>query len=231
MEIAVPTIIQLKEALLTPLRKSGWWSVLRMYLMSEQFDKVLQTLLDEIQLNFRVTPKFVDMFRAFLECPFEQTKVILYTEEISPYVGRYSGIAYDCSSNGRADNQLKAIHTELLATIPGSKPTVDLTAWTKQGVLLLTSELTTTIGQKNSHIELYRSWNNMIFDVFKHDLKDCIFVLIGGSTWFRAESLHKDSPVFKLDCPNVKFPANWQSDIFRKINNRLKQQGKEPILW
>lgn len=231
MEVKTPTVAQLKQAILTPLRSTEWWLKLRMYLGSGEFDKVLQTLLDDIQNGYRVTPIFRNMFRCFLECPFEQTKVIWYCEELAPFVGRHTGLAYDCSGRNRADNQLKAIHTELVATIPGSKPRNSLDHWAEQGVLLLTSELTTTIDVKRAHVELWKSWNNTLFDVFRHDLKDCVFVFIGESVHHWADRLHPDSVIFKVGIPNKNYPANWGTNIFNLTNMELIKKNKKPIAW
>ena len=230
-EITAPTTEQLRNKLIEQLRKTSWYQPLRMFIQGGEFTHIVQTLLNDYALGYRLTPRMKHLFRAFELTEFSTTKCVFFTEEISPYTGRHSGVAYDCSGRNRADNQLKAIHTELVATIPGSKPRNSLDHWAEQGVLLLTSELTTTIDVKRAHVELWKSWNNTLFDVFRHDLKDCVFVFIGESVHHWADRLHPDSVIFKVGIPNKNYPANWGTNIFNLTNMELIKKNKKPIAW
>jgi hypothetical protein len=56
-------------------------------------------------------------------------------------------------------------------------------------------------------------------------------VLIGESVWDYEKKLNKKSVVMKFDTPRKKFPENWGSDVFNKINIQLQIKNKSLINW
>ena len=228
----VPTSEELRNTLLEQFKATTWYTHMRLFLNSSSFTKIVDTLLADYNLGYRITPQLKYLFRSFQETAFESVKVVVFTEELSPYVLHADGVAYSNSLLGRTDNTLKDIYTELQATVdPKYKGMPDLTPWSRQGVLLITSALTTTIGNKDSHLDLWRPWNNTLFDVFKHDLPDVIYVLIGESVWEYEKKLNKNSVIMKFDTPSKKFPKPWGSNMFNLANSHLEAKNKSLINW
>jgi uracil-DNA glycosylase len=227
----VPTTEQLRSFLIARLRETSWYSALRMFMQGGEFTKIVDTLLQEFTLGYRLTPKMLHLFRAFELTKMEEVKVVIYTQQLSPFVGAYSGIAYDQSLKARVDNPLRYFSREMEETIPGYVLKTDLSYLSKQGVLLLPSALTTLIDKPDSHLELWHPFMNGLFQTFKYDLPDAVYVLIGEKVHWREESLAKESVVIKAPIPEHQMPMGWESKAFVKINEELVKKGKSPINW
>lgn len=232
MEITIPTPQQIKDHLLPRLKESGWYDKMRMYLNGSEFENLLNSLLDDYRLNYRLTPRLTHLFRAFELTKPNDVRVVLYTQDLSPYVNKYTGIAYDQSFAGRVDNNLRYFLRELEETVPGFKPKMDLSYLSQQGVLLLPHALSTTVDSFDAHVELWRGFMNTVFSVFKHDLdQDVVYVLIGEKVHVREQDLLKNAVILKTSTPVSNMPNGWGSNIFNLINENLKLKGKETIKW
>lgn len=71
--------VQLK--LYEKLKPSGWGDILRTFVMSSDFEKILAQLYKESKEGNRFTPVLKNIFRAFEECPYEKTKVIILGQD------------------------------------------------------------------------------------------------------------------------------------------------------
>lgn len=228
-EIVIPSVEQIKAKFVEQLRESGWYAPMRMFINSGEFTKIIEGLLSDFTLQFRIVPRLIDIFRAFVVSPLNKTKVVIYTSEFPEYLNAYDGIAFSRSRKKQANHTLQYMFDEISPTYKGK---IDLTRWTEQGILMIPSALTTLVGKKDAHIELWKSWNNSLFDVFKHDLpKDTIYVFIGEEVYDRANSLDEGAIILKYPHPTCNFPERWGVNPFEDINNLLKQQGKEAIKW
>ena len=76
---------------------SGWARVLRSFLYSSDFKNIIQTLAQESWADKRFTPPIRDVFRAFKECPYDELKVIIVSQDPYPSFGIADGIAFSCS--------------------------------------------------------------------------------------------------------------------------------------
>ena len=70
-----------KQKLYDDLKPSGWADQLKTFILSADFDKILQYLLKEAQEGRRFTPILKQVFRAFKECPFDQLKVVVVGQD------------------------------------------------------------------------------------------------------------------------------------------------------
>lgn len=227
----IPTPKELRDLLLPQLKVGGWYDALRLYVNSSEFLGVLEALINEIQDGHRVTPMFKYLFNAFQLCPYNQTKVVMYTHTFPEYALYSDGLAFSRSLLKRTDTDLKYMFEELKRENPKYKGMCNLKPWAEQGTLLLTNSLTTNIGIKNAHLELWKGFQNEVFDIFKHNLQDVVYVLVGRQVWDRADSLHPSSAIILLEEPTANFPKPWNSNAFKLINETLTLKGKETIKW
>ncbi len=229
-EIVVPTTTEIKAYLFSRLRESGWYDKFRLYLNGESFEKVLQTLLNDYGLGYRIVPSLKLLFRAFECCPYEKMNVLIYTNELSPHLGKYNGIAFSQSITGRANNPLINMFAELKETNPKYAGSPNLERWAQQGILMVPSALSTLVDQKDAHIELWKPLFNQLFDIIKHDKPDCICAFVGEEVWGRADDL-KNHITLKYVHPQKNFPEPYNSGMFSDINNALEAKGKTKITW
>lgn len=187
------------------------------------------------------TPRWPDLFRVFRETSLYRVKVIILA--MDPYPGFYDdgtplacGIAFAayCAVPASLGNIYKELHGE----DPGFRiPSHgDLTPWCRQGVLLLNTSLTHLPGtrktQKDIWLPVVHRVLNTVCKMHRH-LAICL--------WGRdAEDYRKHMPgnhaYFISSHPSPLSARKGDqpflgSNHFALINEHLRQQGKEPIVW
>lgn len=116
----------------------------------------------------------------------------------------------------------------------------DLTKWAEQGVLLLNSCLTVAPHQPGSHKRMWNGVIRRIFEAIADANPECIFLLWGkpardladdklSQRAIRLEASHPSPLSAYRKSRNV--PSFIGCGHFRKVNEYLKEQGKEPIDW
>lgn len=233
-------IQQMKTKLYQKLGPSGWGEKLRGFLLSNEFDQVLQRLVDDVAEGKRFAPSLKYVFRAFEECSYANTKVVFIGQDPYPYIGVPDGLAFSCSLKGRPEESLRFIFKEIGETVYNQKTydaDPDLTRWAKQGVLLLNSAFTVNIRHTNSHHLVWRPFLGYVLDsmVWNPDKFETIFVFLGGKAQEYMDLVPDNFNKIKVSHPASAGYTNqerWNSnDLFNKINTILRQQGKKEITW
>lgn len=232
-------ILDTKTKLAAKLQESGWGDVLRLFLNSSDFEQVIQKLYDEVKMDRRFTPGLKYVFRAFEQCPWSKTKVVMIGQD--PYFtpGVADGIAFSCGITGKAQPSLKYMFNAL-----GShEQNPDLTRWANQGVLLLNSALTVQMNKPGTHYDIWKDFLIFVIDQIKAKKDDMLFVLLGKQAeTFRAyiESPVLGSTINSQDIISVSHPASaaykkdkeWDGGhMFNDINEYLKRKGLGSITW
>jgi uracil-DNA glycosylase len=241
MITADKTLIQsTKEKLIEKLKPSGWAEILRVFLHSQDFDKILEKLHNEVVEDRRFTPGLKNVFRAFEECPWDKTQVVVIGQDPYFTIGVADGIAFSCGETRKAQPSLRYMLEGVNRTVPyeyrnSSDSDPDLTRWANQGVLLLNSSFTVQIGKPGTH---YAIWNEFILNVIDQiDSKkeNVVFVLLGKQAESFRIFIHNHHHVVIASHPAsaaYKKQNEWDGDwIFNKINDYLIEHGKNPIIW
>ena len=115
----------------------------------------------------RFTPPLKDIFKAFEECPYDKLKIIIVSQDPYPSFGIADGIAFSCSKTNDIQPNLKFILEEINKTVYDNQiisKDPDLKRWSNQGVLLLNTALTTTIGKSGQHYNIWKPFIAYLFD-------------------------------------------------------------------
>lgn len=230
--------IDLKEIqykLYDSLKDSGWSNILKVFILSDEFLKILDYLWEESYNNRKFTPILKQLFRAFTECPYDDLRVVIVGQDPYPQIYAADGIAFSCSNKDKIEVSLKFIFQEIQKTVYHEKDYVrdkDLKRWSNQGILLLNTALTTEIRKIGKHVEIWKPFINFLFDQLNSNKQDLIYVFMGK----KAESFTKSINEDKNNIIITSHPASgayrgkkgWESnDLFNKINQKLK----DPIVW
>lgn len=71
-----------KVKLIAKLQESGWGDVLRLFLNSTDFEQLIQKLYTEVSVyDRRFTPGLKHVFRAFEQCAWSKTKVVIIGQD------------------------------------------------------------------------------------------------------------------------------------------------------
>lgn len=229
---------EIKYKLYEKLKPSGWGLKLRAFILSSDFDKILKTLLKDAQEGKRFTPQIKQIFRAFEECPYDNLKVVIIGQDPYPQIGIADGIAFSCSNTKNIEASLRYMFKEIEDTIPnpdGYTWDPDLRRWSNQGVLLLNSAFTTTVGKIGQHYNIWQPFMAHVLDQLMCYNTGLIYVFMGKKAQEWSESVSENN--YKLMCshPASAFHNSldrWDSgDIFNKISDLSYKQFKEKIIW
>jgi len=194
-------------------------------------------LKDEKDAGNKIYPKGADIFNAFNTTPFDEVKVVILGQD--PYHGEFQahGLSFSVQKGITPPPSLKNIYKELVTDIPGFyiPNQGDLTAWARQGVLLLNASLTVRANTPGSHQK--RGWEEFTDHVIKtiSDKKEgVVFILWGAFAQAKAELIDKTKHhIIKSPHPSPFSAHNgfFGSKPFSKTNNILEKEGKLPIDW
>jgi uracil-DNA glycosylase len=231
-------IEEIKLKLYEKLKPSGWADKLKTFIMSEDFDKLLNALLKEAQEGRRFTPVLKQVFRAFEECPYKELKVVIIGQD--PYIFHQvaDGIAFSCSNLGKIEPSLRYIYHAIDETVYPNQEyehTADLARWSNQGVLMLNSTLTTTINKVGQHYEIWKPFMTFLFDLLGYNNSGLVWIFMGKKAEEWADSLpdthHKLFVSHPASAAHMK-QATWDcKDCFNQANQIIKQNNNQTITW
>ena len=164
---------------------------------------------------------------AFVECPYDDLKVIVIGQDPYPQLGVADGIAFSCSNKGKAEKSLQYINKAL------GTDHVDLRIWANQGVLLLNTAFTVEVNKIGSHMNMWKPFVEYLFDLINRHKRDIPVIMMGR----KAEEWQVNLSNQKLY--KVSHPASaayrggeWDcKNVFEEVNKELVKQQKDRITW
>lgn len=137
--------------------------------------------------TYTIQPSLNNIFRAYRECPFSNTKIVMIGQDPYPHSAA-DGLAFS-SSNGSTPASLSRLYTEIKKDLGDASMSQRLNGWAKQGVLLLNKSLTVRQDQPLSHQD--KGWENFISETVQRLDDESVpiaFVFFGNKA---AEGLSK----------------------------------------
>ncbi len=185
-----------------------------------------------IAAGAQVLPAPENIFAALTLTPLPAVKVVILGQDPYPTPGDANGLAFSYVGARRLPASLKVI----LAEVDPAKPVRgDLTAWARQGVLLLNSALTVEAGKAGAHLRA--GWATLadeaVAAVSGGDAP-AVFLLWGAQARARAALIDRyRHGVFESGHPS---PLNRARDFpgsrpFARANAWLAERGRAPIAW
>jgi uracil-DNA glycosylase len=227
-----------KRKLYERLKPSGWGDKLKTFIMSQDFDKILDKLLQEAKEGQRFTPVLKQVFRAFEECPYKDLKVVMIGQDPYPYAGVADGIAFSCSNDEKVQASLRYMFKEIEDTVYPEGGYVwdpDLKKWSNQGILVINIAFTTTIGKVGQHYALWQPFMAFLLDTLMYSNPGLIYVFMGKKAQEWADSIPENNYKIFTTHPASAAHANaekWDSgDVFNKVSEILQSTNKETIVW
>jgi uracil-DNA glycosylase len=229
---------EIKEKLYARLEPSGWAVKLRSFIYSSDFDNIITQLARLSMDGKRFTPTLKQMFRAFEECPVNELKAVIVGQDPYPQIGVADGVAFSCGNTMELQPSLTYMLDEINRTVykghPGSLD-VDLTRWSNQGILLLNTALTTTVGKIGQHYALWKPFMAYLFDYLTWNESGIVYVYMGKQAKEWSEAVNDNNYKFFVTHPASAAYANqarWDSDnVFVKVNEVVERQFNTKITW
>lgn len=183
-----------------------------------------------------IYPAKKNLFRALKLTPFNQVKVVILGQDPYHGVQQAHGLSFSvASSHAKFPPSLRNIFKELAEDTGILRKNTDLSDWAEQGVLLLNTVLSVEAGKAGSHRG--RGWE-IFTDTLIQQLNErespIIFVLWGNDA--RKKKILITNPIHYIiegvhPSPLSAHNGFFGSKPFSKINQILKDEGKEEIFW
>lgn len=190
-------------------------------------------LREEVASGRGYLPAGTDVLRAFTY-PMDEVKVLIVGQDPYPTPGHPMGLSFSVQPGVRPPRSLENIYTELVADLGVERPTTgDLTAWSRQGVMLLNRVLTVRPGAPASH----RGWGweavtqRAIEALVARD-RPLVAILWGRPAQSLTPMLGS-TPVVASPHPSPLSASRgfFGSRPFSRANEMLAAQGAEPVDW
>ena len=220
------------------LEKLGVWRPLLAEELEKPYFAALAERVDAAYASSIVFPSREELFAAFALTPPEAVRVVILGQDPYHEPGQAHGLAFSVRRGVKLPPSLRNIYQELESDV-GVAPAKDgdLTAWTRQGVLLLNTVLTVESGKANSHKNFgWQKFTDAVLAACAALPQPVAFVLWGGQAQKKAPLLEGSAaPRLILQGPHPSPLSSYRgffgSRPFSQINAFLRENGEAEIDW
>lgn len=213
----------------------SWKTYLEEEFEKEYFKELITFVKNEFATK-KIHPPGPFIFKAFDECSFENCKVVIIGQDPYHSPNTANGLSFSVNPQNKLPPSLQNIYKEITSDLGvETLPNGDLTAWAKQGVLLLNSVLTVEQGKPGSHAK--KGWETFTDAVIKtiSDKKEhVVFFLWGAYAQKKGEIIDRKKHLVIESAHPSPFSVLrgfYGSKPFSKANAYLKANDKKEILW
>ena len=213
----------------------GWDGLLAPLFSDERYLKIREFLKHEYS-HYTVYPDMYDLYNCFRYTPLDQLKVVLLGQDPYHEPNQAHGLCFSGQKGVKLPPSLVNIDRELQNDL-GIPPSDsgDLSAWARQGVLLLNTSLTVRAHVANSHSKCGWSWfTDNVIRLISENKENAVFILWGGNARSKKPLIDKNKHLIIESAhpsPLSAYNGFFGSKPFSKTNEYLQNQGMPPINW
>ena len=226
---------------------AGWERVFREWLYNEQTKAFAspqaETMMKKLATAYEqgeVYPPVEQVFRALYEVPYDGVRAVILGQDPYHEPGQAHGLSFSVPDGIRLPPSLRNIYRELYADLdvdPATPlpPSGDLSAWARQGVLLLNSVLTVPRGAAGGHRGMgWEQFTDGVLCALNESSAPIAFILWGKDARSKRRLLtNPDHLVLESEHPSPL--SAWRgffgSRPFSAVNEYLTARGVTPIDW
>lgn len=216
--------------------EASWKKWLEKEFDSEYFSDIKNKLKNEKEDGKIIYPPGNQIFAAFDHCSFDNVKVVIIGQDPYHGEGQANGLCFSVAPGIKKPpslvNIFKELNRDLNIPVPENG---DLSAWAKQGVLLLNAILTVRASEAGSHQNIgWEKFTNRVIEILSEEKEGLVFLLWGKFAQEKA-ALIDDKKHFILESVH---PSPFSADKgffgcshFSKTNEILKSIGRKALEW
>ena len=182
-----------------------------------------------------IFPPYENIFDALKFTDYDEVKVVIVGQDPYHGLGEAHGLSFSVRENVKMPPSLQNIFKELYSDLGIRRTKSDLTDWAKEGVLLLNSIMTVVKDRPLSHKDKgWEIFTDTVISKLNEREEPVIFVLWGSFARSKKELItNKNHKIIECVHPSPLSASRgfFGSKPFSKINNYLKELGKEEIKW
>ena len=210
-----------------------WKSFINFETKKPYFKKIKDHLISDNAEGKIVLPEPKNFFRAFDLCELNKVKVVIIGQDPYHTPGVPNGLAFSVNKNQKLPPSLINIFRELESDLDIKNYIGDLSAWSRQGVLLLNTCLSVCAGLPASHSNIgWENFTNAAIEEIQKK-KNIIFLLWGKHAQQKKAFIQEDNFILEAAHPSPLSANNgfFGCNHFSKTNNLLTSLGSDPIDW
>ena len=210
-----------------------WKSFINFETKKPYFKKIKDHLISDNAEGKIVLPEPKNFFRAFDLCELNKVKVVIIGQDPYHTPGVPNGLAFSVNKNQKLPPSLINIFRELESDLDVKNYIGDLSAWSRQGVLLLNTCLSVCAGLPASHSNIgWENFTNAAIEEIQKK-KNIIFLLWGKHARQKKDFIQEDNFILEAAHPSPLSANNgfFGCNHFSKTNNLLTSLGSDPIDW
>jgi len=211
------------------------WDVILAEEFNKEYFKKLGIFVKNEYKTKTIFPPYKNIFDALRFTDYDKVKVVILGQDPYHGLGEAHGLSFSVKEGVKTPPSLLNIFKELYNDLGIKRAKTDLTDWAKEGVLLLNSIMTvvkdTPLSHKNKGWEIFT--DNIISRLNERE-ESVIFLLWGSFARSKKELITNPKHKIIESVHPSPLSANrgfFGSKPFSKINNYLKEIGKEEIKW
>ena len=213
----------------------SWKEVLNDEFEKPYFLSLKQFLTSEKQQGKKIYPPGNRIFAAFELTPVNQVKVVILGQDPYHGEGQAHGLCFSVNTGIALPPSLRTIFKELEQDVGCTPPASgNLTAWTKQGVLLLNATLTVEAGKAGSHQNKgWERFTDTVIQTISQRQTHVVFMLWGNYARSKASFISAQKHlILEAAHPSpLARGAFFGCRHFSKANAYLTAHGKMPVNW
>lgn len=220
----------------------------RLKLIENELNKTLEETGGKGHTTIYPLPNFV--FNCFQKTKLSDVKVVILGQD--PYfnnedykdriVPQAHGLSFSVPKDFSIPPSLQNIfrNQKKFKWIDKTPDDGELVFWAKQGCLMMNTSLTVKNAQPNCHAHLWKWFTDEVITYISNKVDHVVFVLWGGEAFKKINLIDLDKHEvlisshpsgFSADKPFRNYPSFNEFDHFGKINQKLLEFKKQPILW
>ena len=214
----------------------NFWKIWLEKEFTQDYFQPLKKFVDYAYQQQLCLPPQKQLFRAFQLTPKDQVRVVILGQDPYPGLNQANGLAFAVERTQPLPASLKNIFQELRNNYPEIILNHgDLSAWARQGVLLLNSVLTVAPNQSASHRNQgWEQFNQKVLKEINDTVEFVIFILWGK--WARSQKTILDINKHIILESSHPSPLSAHlgflgSKVFLHINQILKSRQLPLINW
>ena len=216
--------------------EESWKNALSSEFEKDYFVKLTDFVRGEYLSGKTVYPAAKNIFNAFDLCPFDNVKVVIIGQDPYHEPGQAHGLCFSVESGVDLPPSLVNIYKEIESDIGRKSITNgDLTAWAKQGVLLLNATLTVRAHVAASHSGMgWETFTDAVIKNLAQHRKNIVYMLWGSFAQKKAEFVNgNENLILKSAHPSPlsAYRGFFGNHHFLRANEYLIAHGQSPIDW
>jgi uracil-DNA glycosylase len=205
----------------------------------------IENISSSMDRNRIIYPPPNDVFKSFYVTPPEKIKVVLlgmdpYHSGTNEFDGSATGLCFSIKQGNTINPSLKNIYKELRNNNFHTVEDGDLSYLTKEGVFLLNTALTVEKGNPDSHTSYWSEFSELLIQYIVGNTRGVVWLLFGNNAIYYDKFIDKNNhKSIKTSHPSpfsaLRSSKNAVSfigsNVFRKCNECLLQNGHEEVRW